>query len=100
MGTKATAVLYVLAMVAVVVGVDVLLLQNTLLGPAHRKHRNRTGVRRVLFGIREASLKNRRRIRRVLASMLARVLFACSSPHVRLAKFHRDDAATSGRQHG
>ena len=56
MGRRAVAVLYVLALVAVVVGVDVLFFRNQFLAAADSKRRSRPGVRGVLFEVPEASM--------------------------------------------
>src|SRR5664279_2428776 len=61
MERQAAVVLYVLAMVAVVVGVGRPVLQAPFLAAADRKRRNCPGVRGVLFEVPEASMSAGRR---------------------------------------
>src|SRR5664279_2942665 len=61
MERQAAVVLYVLAMVAVVVGVGRPVLQAPFLAAADRKRRNCPGVRGVLFEVPEASMSAWRR---------------------------------------
>jgi hypothetical protein len=58
MGKRATVALYVLVLVAVVVGVDVLFFRNRVLGAAECERRDRPGVRGVLLAFPEASVNH------------------------------------------
>ena len=56
MGARIAVIVYVVAMVAIIVGVDVAFFRKPILGTADRKYRHRLGVRSFLLKIPQASM--------------------------------------------
>ncbi len=64
MGRQVAVVLYVVAMAAVIVGVDFVVLQKPILGTADSEYWHCLGVRSFLLEIPQASMNKARRFRR------------------------------------